>query len=672
MKCNNCGDEITEGMRFCGNCGTPVPQEKKCISCGATIALRMRFCPDCGTNQSETAEKPKFNAASFAMGDKNVIAGDVIGSQETTHISGNATIIKNEDQTKQVKRCHVCGSLVMITDGFDCPECGEFTCDKCYDADKNCCSDCAKKHVKSNEEQYAAALKAALTDGKIDLEERRILNDLAKKLGLSNEQAAKLEREVKGEDDEGSLTTAEELELKKAYKDFYACQGDLAGILSTAQKIFSSYPTNEKALSLYLPVLAASGKTDEVLNIFNKLGADVLSAYITAIDIYLSAENMTEAERTLKKAVMLWPENNVLKCYQAYYYLAMYHKYNDFSFLEKATNANAALKDVKGEIELSHQLRVMSLLQKESGEELPAYDKDFCNENGIFYRIVSNINLGGIYMEDKINGGTVSVSNEGSGGTFSFYDNSLDGWCVLHISTKTDKEYNTLKQVLIDNPEVIFSEYVDVDKDFLIENIDGDLEITLNEDMYGYYGDSTSAKERLEQLEELCGFKFGYTEIFAGKRVSYNFIIKKNCEDKYPCTGQWYELSDEDGVIDYWAIIECIEDGDVYLAERSTLNNVWVTVSNKKTGEEIGSCPVLIETDATDDEVYEKLRDNDFYLTFLGIPIADSIEKLNAMEWRQDFYDYLQNDPSSFLSDLSNEDFDVDGLTVDDLSFEVK
>jgi len=277
-------------------------------------------------------------------------------------------------------------------------------------------------------------------------------------------------------------------------------------------------------------------------------------------------------------------------------------------------------------------------------------------------------------MEDKINGGTVSVSNEGKGGTFSFYDNSLDGWCVLHISTKTGTEYNTLKQVLIDNPEVIFSKYVDVDKDFLIENIDGDLEITLNENMYGYYGDSTSAIEQLKQLEELCGFKFGYREIFAGKRVRYNFIIEKNYENEYPYprTGQWYELYDDCEVYDYWAIIDCIEDGDVYLAERSTLNNVCVTVSNKKTGEEIGSCPVMIETDATDDEVYEKLRDNDFYLTFLGIPIADSIEKLNAMEWRQDFYDYLQNDPSSFLSDLSNEDFDVDGLTVDDLSFEVK
>ena len=661
MKCNNCGDEITEGMRFCGNCGTPVPQEKKCVSCGATIALRMRFCPDCGTNQSETAEKPKFNAASFAMGDKNVIAGDVIGSQETTHISGNATIIKNEDQTKQVKRCHVCGSLVMITDGFDCPECGEFTCDKCYDADKNCCSDCAKKHVKSNEEQYAAALKAALSDGKIDLEERRILNDLAKKLGLSNEQAAKLEREVKGEDDEGSLTTAEELELKKAYKDFYACQGALAGILSTAQKIFSSYPTNEKALSLYLPVLAASGKTDEVLNIFNKLGADVLSAYITAIDIYLSAENMTEAERALKKAVMLWPENNVLKCYQAYYYLAMYHKYNDFSFLEKATNANAALKDVKGEIELSHQLRVMSLLQKESGEELPAYDKDFCNENGIFYRIVSNVNLGGIYMED--NGGTVSGSNEGSGGTFSFYDNSLDGWCVLHISTKTDKEYHTLKQVLIDNPDVIFSE--DVDKDFLIENIDDDLEMTLNEDMYGYSGDSTSAKERLKQLEELCGFKFGYTEIFAGKRVSYNFIIEKNCEDKYPCTGQWYELSDEDGVIDYWAIIECIGDGEVYLAERNTLNYAHVFALNKKTGEYVGGDYIYIETNETDSEVYNCLASNDFELFSFGIKIADTIDELYEIEWES----FDEDEKDNIIRHIK-DNMGID-ISFDDLSFKV-
>ena len=409
MKCNNCGAEVAEGMKFCCDCGSPLPQEKKCVSCGATIALRMKFCPECGAPQSGQTQKSKFNATAFAMGDKNVIAGDVIGSQETTHVAGNATIIKNEDQSRQVKRCHICGSLVLITEGFDCPECGQFTCGKCYDADQNCCNDCAKTHSKSKENQYEAALKAALTDGKIDLEERRTLNELAAKLGLSSQQASQIERQVKGEDTAGSMTTAEQLELDSARKLFYACEGNLSSLLSTAQKIYSSYPTNEKALSLYLPVLAASGRSDEALKVINGLGADVLSAYITALDIYLTTGNMSETERYLKKSAMLWPESNTLKCYQAYYYLAMYKKYSDFSFLEKATAANAALKNVSGELELSHQIRLMSLLQKEAGEEVPPYDRDFCKENGLYFRIVANQNLSGVYVEGAASAASVNV-----------------------------------------------------------------------------------------------------------------------------------------------------------------------------------------------------------------------------------------------------------------------
>lgn len=671
MKCNNCGAEVAEGMKFCCDCGSPLPQEKKCVSCGATIALKMKFCPECGAPQSGEAQEPKFNAAAFAMGDKNVIAGDVVGHQETTHVTGNATIIKNEDQSRQVKRCHICGSLVLITEGFDCPECGQFTCGKCYDANQNCCNDCAKTHSKSKENQYEAALKAALTDGKIDLEERRTLNELAAKLGLSSQQASQIERQVKGEDTAGSMTTAEQLELDSARKLFYACEGNLSSLLSTAQKIYSSYPTNEKALSLYLPVLAASGRSDEALKVINGLGADVLSAYITALDIYLTTGNMSETERYLKKSAMLWPESNTLKCYQAYYYLAMYKKYSDFSFLEKATAANAALKNVSGELELSHQIRLMSLLQKEAGEEVPPYDRDFCKENGLYFRIVANQKLSGVYVE----GGTTSTRNSTATSnqqsfSMSFYDNSIEGFCVLHIYTKTQDEYNKLKKVLLENPDLIFSEYQD--KNDLANNIDNDPEIVFNEEMYGDCGDPKSAIERLTQLENECGFKFKYEEIFAGKRVSFNFILEKDDESTRPYRGQWYELYDDDEVLDYWAIIDCIEDGDVYLAERNTLSSVKISIINKKTGEEIGSCPVWIETDETDDEVYQKLKDNDYWLKILDIPIADSIEKLYAMEWKQDFYDYLKNNPSEFLSELSNEDIDVDELTVDDLEFKVK
>ena len=110
MTCSNCGAEVADGMKFCFDCGTPVPQVKKCVSCGAELSLKMKFCPECGAKQDGSAPK----SSGFSMGDKNVIAGDVIGSKEETNISGNATIIKNEDQTKQVKKCHICGSFIPI------------------------------------------------------------------------------------------------------------------------------------------------------------------------------------------------------------------------------------------------------------------------------------------------------------------------------------------------------------------------------------------------------------------------------------------------------------------------------------------------------------------------------------------------------------------------------
>jgi hypothetical protein len=47
--CASCGQTVGAGLKFCGNCGTPVPQARACSSCGATIPASMKFCGNCGT-----------------------------------------------------------------------------------------------------------------------------------------------------------------------------------------------------------------------------------------------------------------------------------------------------------------------------------------------------------------------------------------------------------------------------------------------------------------------------------------------------------------------------------------------------------------------------------------------------------------------------------------------
>lgn len=49
MKCTNCGQEINEHDRFCGNCGYKVmPVSKNCPNCGAILQEGARVCAYCG------------------------------------------------------------------------------------------------------------------------------------------------------------------------------------------------------------------------------------------------------------------------------------------------------------------------------------------------------------------------------------------------------------------------------------------------------------------------------------------------------------------------------------------------------------------------------------------------------------------------------------------------
>jgi len=51
MRCNHCGQMLTEGSRFCSYCGTPSEQGQPilCPRCGAPIASNATYCSSCGT-----------------------------------------------------------------------------------------------------------------------------------------------------------------------------------------------------------------------------------------------------------------------------------------------------------------------------------------------------------------------------------------------------------------------------------------------------------------------------------------------------------------------------------------------------------------------------------------------------------------------------------------------
>lgn len=49
MKCQNCGNELADGVSFCSECGNKINHVKRfCSQCGSAITNNSKFCSDCG------------------------------------------------------------------------------------------------------------------------------------------------------------------------------------------------------------------------------------------------------------------------------------------------------------------------------------------------------------------------------------------------------------------------------------------------------------------------------------------------------------------------------------------------------------------------------------------------------------------------------------------------
>ena len=173
MKCPNCNAENAEGMKFCGECGTKLPEPMNhCPTCNKDWPINMKFCGECGFKfGGGSTAGTGIGSGAIALGDKNVISGDLVSNvstvnnvsnvdnsstiNNTTNNTTNTTVI-NSDETAKLAKCHICGSLQKITTGYECPVCHEYTCNSCFVVAQNCCKACAEASQKQAAEAKIA------------------------------------------------------------------------------------------------------------------------------------------------------------------------------------------------------------------------------------------------------------------------------------------------------------------------------------------------------------------------------------------------------------------------------------------------------------------------------------------------------------------------------------
>ena len=395
MICKSCGAIIEENSKFCMECGAAVPQVKKCIQCGIELPLNVKFCPECGANQAGAVAGASNG---ISIGNSNAIRGDVVGKKDETNISGNATIIKNEDETKKTAKCHVCGRIVLRLEGYDCPVCGEFTCKDCYVPEIGKCTSCRDSSGNEKEEVYKQAVERTLADGKIDMSERKELMSLQAQLGISSSRALELENIVKnnlssgkGINDENALGTFDKLSFENAQKLLYD-EGKANDALNLIEPLYKKYSLNEEVLGIYLNSLVKVDSA-KALNVIKTLQADVLCAKLAEIDMASENKNYSLVEEKLNQAEKLWADSVLLKCRKIEFYKNLSEVSGDTSYIMLAKELLSSCGTGTTKLEKSYIVRSERMIKKLLEEELPELTDELCESLQVYKNVVGGTGI---------------------------------------------------------------------------------------------------------------------------------------------------------------------------------------------------------------------------------------------------------------------------------------
>ena len=316
MKCPNsaCGRDNPEGSAFCSFCGTKLEVKHLCPSCGMEVPEGARFCMHCGS--SLDGAEPAPAGSGISIGSRNVVAGDIIGRKDDYHISGNATIYHSKDDTKRVYPCSICGRHTLVSEGFTCPHCGRFVCQSCYDSSHGMCTDCLRKENEKAENGYLSYLESSIS-GPIGRLQKSALIREGEKRGIDPDHASSMIAGVLKKlglrEISDMLSSVDRDLLDKAERLYFSGEeGSVEESYALIGPLFERHSTDGDVADLYLRILRDADRStyDKLIENAGSQSPSIISMRIEDLS---DAGKLPEAEDMLREAMILFPENGIIK-----------------------------------------------------------------------------------------------------------------------------------------------------------------------------------------------------------------------------------------------------------------------------------------------------------------------------------------------------------------------
>ena len=349
MRCINplCGFENPEGNKFCLECGTPMPQKLVCRHCKGDLPPNVKFCPECGTPAEATgtrvAPAAEPQAGGIGIGERNVIAGDIIGKKEEYHVGGDATFVTIDDDSKKIAGCKICGKNVPLGDGYVCPTCGRFVCADHYFAARHACMICAQSSLSAKELELDSLIQYAYADGILDAEDRREIDEAARRLGIASDVAEEIEKRIamKLRAPRRDLSQAKKHAFTTASRCLYE-EYDLLRASEALSSVTFTETDDSSLLGIYLDVMK-DANPDLALEVIGTINFDSKEAHLARADISLARKKPLAAMDSLEEALSLWPDDEMLLVKKAEVACCQYIRSRDVSNLAEAEAILAAL-----------------------------------------------------------------------------------------------------------------------------------------------------------------------------------------------------------------------------------------------------------------------------------------------------------------------------------------